>query len=229
MTTLRMMASSSVSAQNFSAMLGNQYVPDVNGIYLIQQNDIVGALQAGLVPAQSEGLKNQTISAPAALNAVLIVASAALSNGALTIANQVDMPRQVVARIDPGAAGITAGTLTAVYVANDGTTQTDVLSLIMPTTTPVTLGLSKGVLKMVSATVAGLVGGSSPKVQMGTTATLAVNVAPGFVAFTALAEHTDGTDNAIGTVTAANGLWAPTTAPNGTHSYTLGYTYTMAA
>jgi hypothetical protein len=60
-----------------------------------------------------------------------IVASVALANGALAIANQPDTARQVDARVDPGAAAITAGTLTVTYAANDGTAaQVDVLSLV---------------------------------------------------------------------------------------------------
>jgi hypothetical protein len=101
----------------------------------------------------------------------------------------------------------------------------DVLSLVAAASTPVKTSLTKGVLTVASAITTGLVGGSSPKIQLDTTAKLAVPVAPNSVDVTILKELTDAADTSanLGTLTNA-GIWAPHTAPNGTHSYAVNYT-----
>jgi hypothetical protein len=69
------------------------------------------------------------------------------------------------------------------------------------------------------------VGGNSPKIQLDTTAKLAVPIPPNAVDVTIIKEVTDGADTSanLGTVTNA-GIWTPHTAPNGTHSYAVAYT-----
>lgn len=210
----------------FVAQLGTSYTPDSTGAIYVAPNDVLSALAAGWVFWNSE-FRNAGVTTPAAANAVLVVASVALSNGALTVAAQPDVLRPLAVRIDPGSSAITAGVATLVYYGNDGVLTTDVLSLVAAASTPVTLTTSKGILILNSGTVSGLVGGTSPKIQVGTNATLALPVTPGFGNFTVLRENTDGANGTIGTVTASGGLVAPTTAPNGTHSYSWGYTYSI--
>lgn len=207
----------------YSAQLGNQYTANAAGVIQVASNDITAAVNAGWVFAFQE-FRKETFTAPLVATVGKIVASAALTNGVLTIANQTDVSRPIAPRIDPGVSAITAGTLTLVYIANDGTTTTDTLTLVAALSTPVTLSSSKGVLSLTSATVAGLVGGTSPKVQIDTNASLAVSLPPAALAFTETFEATDGVPNTLGTASSF-GIVKPNTAPNGTHNYSLGYQY----
>jgi hypothetical protein len=155
-----------------------------------------------------------------------IVASTALSNGALTIAHQPDVPRQVAVEVGPGTTAITAGSVTVTYLANDGTTVTDVVSCITGASTGFTKYTSKGVVHVSTASVANIAGGASPFVRLNTTTTLCVIVDPNATDITFTKENTDGGDETIGTAsTVTLGGIAPTTAPNSTHTYSFWYTY----
>jgi len=213
----------------FNSQLGTSYTADANGIFAIAANDIESAVQSGMVPVYNSGLRVANYGIVAAATVGKFVASAALSNGALTIANQPDCPRQAKLRVDPGPSAITAGTATAIYTANDGSTQTDVLSLVTGASTVATLFFSKGVAAITSITVAGLTGGTSPKVQVDSTAVLALPVIPNFVALTGVYENVDAAPETVGSVTTSNGAITPTTAPNGTHTYSFGYTFKAPA
>jgi hypothetical protein len=195
-----------------------------DGTFAIDPRDQNDALKAGYIPVRRNVWAYQPAPSAVAAAAVgQIVASAALANGNLTIANQPDVMRAIKIRVDPGTAAITAGTLSVTYTANDGTTQTDVISLVTALSTVITPFLSKGALVLQTPVVAGLVGGSSPKVQLDTTAALAVPIPPQSVDVTVLNESHDTSVNAtLGTITNA-GLWTPNTAPNATH--TFGVTY----
>jgi hypothetical protein len=165
-----------------------------------------------------------------------------LTNGSLAIAAQPDVCRQVAAVIFPGSVGITAGTLTVTYTANDGTTQVDALSLVAASQSAgaagSTVGTTKGVLRLTSAVVSGLTGGQSPGIYAGTNNYLGVPVPPRFVDWALTAEKkitpTVGTlgltvpsDETISTTVIATGaLVSPTQAPDGTHGLSFGYTVT---
>jgi hypothetical protein len=180
-----------------------------------------------------------TPGAPAIAAAAVTVASTGFSNGTLSIAAQPDVPRQLQAVVNAGAASLVAGQLALTYTANDSTTQTDTLNFGgIASSGTATLQTSKGVVHLTSAVVSGVSGGSSPGVQVGTNGTIAVPVDPGFVDFAVIKETkltpTAGTlglmvpaDETIGTVTAAGALIAPTQAPDGTHQLSFGYTYTF--
>lgn len=214
----------------YQAQLGNQYTIDANGFINVVPNDINAAINAGWVFALSEGLQVYGPTAAVLIaNAVATVASAALSNGTLIIAAQPDVVRPLAVRVDPGASAITAGTLTMTYAANDGTpSQVDTISLVAAANTPFTTAPTKGVLLLSSAVVAGLVGGTSPKIQIGTTATIALPISPSAAGISVLQEKADGTNETIGTVDAVHGFVTPTTVPNSTHTYSFGYTYTKS-
>jgi len=81
-------------------------------------------------------------------------------------------------------------------------------------------------MTVASAVVTGLAGGASPKIQLDTTADLAVPIPPGTVDATIIKESTDSADNSasatLGTLTTA-GIWTPHTAPNGTHTFSIAY------
>lgn len=223
---IKMVYAGSPAPTQLVTQLGNTYAPDATGAIYVLPNDVISALASGWAFFNSN-FRFFTATAPAAASAVVTVASVALSNGALTIAAQPDVLRPLQFVVTPGASAITGGTLTLVYFANDGTTTTDVLPLAAAASTPATLNTSKGVLLLSSATVAGLVGGTSPTIKGGTTAAISVPVDAGFSAFTVLRENVDSTNETVGTVAAASASITTTTAPNGTHSFSLGYLYTV--
>jgi hypothetical protein len=193
--------------------------------FTIDVRDLPFAYEQGYVPVYKDSRQHAANPTPAAASAGGIVNSVALANGALTIAANPDAMRQVFMRVDPGTTAITAGVCTVTYAANDGTAaQVDVLSLATALSTILSTNLSKGALTVASAVVSGLVGGTSPKIQLGTTAALAVPLPPGSVDVAILKEITDGVDNSatLGTLNNA-GIWTPHTAPNATHTFGVNY------
>jgi hypothetical protein len=196
-----------------------------DGTVTILSSDIVPALQLGMTFVNQISGWFETAHAPAAASATVTVANVAAANGALTIAAQPDYPRPLKVTFAPGAAAVTAGACTLVYTANDGTTVTDVLSLVTGSGVSVTPLSTKSVAHLTSATVAALVGGSSPTIEIGTIAAIGVPVAPGFQDFAVYKENVDGADETVGTVNAVGAYITPTTAPNGSHLFGFGYTY----
>ena len=110
------------------------------------------------------------------------------------------------------------------YAANDGTAaQVDALSLVTAASTVLTTYLTKGASEIASVVVTNLAGGTSPKIQLDTTAALAIPVPPNAVDVTILKEIDAGSDQStLGTVTNA-GIWTPTSAPNATVTYAVAY------
>ena len=200
-----------------------------DGTFSIDPRDTIYAFGAGYVPARTENRFYYTPAAPAAASNGLLFNSAALANGTLAIAANVDVMRQVQALVLPGTTAITAGNLALTYDANDGTVaQVDNLSLITPLSTTLTLAASKGVLRMRSQIVTGLTGGTSPTILIGTTAALAVPVPPGAQDLTIVSELLDAAivtvANAAALSTASLGVLTPHTAPNATHNFGVSYT-----
>lgn len=224
MTTVRMNATA-IGGQINLAYTGNVIVPS-DGIITVDVRDAPNLLAAG---ASYINLvtKRSTFTSPAAATAGRLVASTALSNGTKAVANQPDVPRRGLLVIDPGTTAITAGNVAIPYVANDGSNQTDNVSCIMPGTTIVSTLTSKGILVLSPVIVTGLVGGASPKVQLNDTDALAMIVDPGFVDFALLRTDLDGVYNSGGTVATTAASVTPTSAPNGTKSYSMFYDYLM--
>ena len=197
-----------------------------DGTFAIDPRDLAFALGAGYVPVRrSSHSFAPMVSAPAAATAGRIVASVALTNTSLTIANQPDTMRKCQVRVDPGTVAITAGICTVTYAANDGTAaQVDALSLVTAASTLLTVPFTKGALTVASAVVTALAGGASPKIQIDTTAALAVPVPPNAVDVTILKEVTAGADSSatLGTITNA-GIWTPNSAPNASATYAVAY------
>lgn len=197
-----------------------------DGTFSIDPRDTMYAFGAGYVPARTENRFYYTPTAPATASNGLLFNSAALANGTLAVAANVDVMRPVQALVLPGTTAITAGNLALTYDANDGTaSQVDNLSLITALSTTLTLNSSKGVLRMRSQIVTGLTGGTSPTILIGTTAAIAVPVPPGAQDATIISEFLDG---AIVTVANAGTLtlpaYTPHTAPNATHNFGVEYT-----
>lgn len=196
-----------------------------DGTIIVNASDVVDLLKLGCTFINQSTRWFETASAPLAANATVIVANVAVTNAALTIAAQPDYMRPLRAVMAPGAAGVTGGVLTMIYTANDGTTVTDVFSLITPLSTSVIVTTSKAVAHLTSATVSGFVGGSSPTIQVGTIAALGVPLDPGFQDFVVFKENISGANETVGTVNAAGGYITPTSAPNATLLFGFGYSY----
>ena len=223
---------------------GNTYTANSLGVVTAPSNDVADLIKAGCVFGQSKRAQYTTPGSPAAANATITVSSTSMTAGAtqtLTIGAQPDVMRPLaIVAIPQSGSTLTAGLLTMVYAANDGTTQTDALNLA-PNGSQVgnlTLSTSKGVEHLTSAILTGVAGGGNATIQIGTSATLAVPLEPGFVSW-AITKETKITstssslfipsDETVSTLTTSNGLVQPTTAPDAAHWLSFGYTYTMPA
>ncbi len=226
MTTVKMNATSiggNIPNLNYTGAVN---VP-TDGIITVDSRDAPALLARGATYL-SPLVRRSTFTSPVAAPAGRVVASTALSNGSKAVANQPDVPRQGVLRIDPGTLAITAGTVSIPYVANDGTSVTDVVSAVMPGTTVVSTLTSKGILTLSPIVVAGIVGGASPLVQLNDTNSLSVLVDPGFVDFTMLQELAGSTVEGQVAVASSAASFTPSTTPNGTVTYNAVAQYSAA-
>ena len=71
-------------------------------------------------------------------------------------------PGRLMLKSAPGTTAITAGTVTVTYVANDGTTQTDVVSAVIALSTAETVALSNVSIRLRRLPVGWCYGGTSP-------------------------------------------------------------------
>lgn len=174
----------------------------------------------------SSNARSQTLSGPPrAGSAGRIVASTALANGTLSIANQPDVARQVAVRIDTGTSAITAGNVAVSYLANDGQATVDNLSAVAPASTLLTQTTSKGVVSLTSVIVTNLAGGASPKIQADDTNSLSVQVDPSFSSVMFNQTFVDGAAEGQVAVASSAASWTPSTTPNGTHTYSAVYSF----
>lgn len=203
------------------------YTQASDGTFTVDTRDAPSMLALGMNYISKPVRTYVLPAAPLVATSGQIVASAALSNGGLTIANQPDVIRPLNVVIGTGTAPITAGTLSMTYAANDGTlAQVDVFSLALLASAGNTIVTTKGVQKLATAIVGGLAGGTSPFIHIDTTAAVSVPVDVGAVDFSVFSEYLSGVLEAPGTiVTASLGGITPTTAPNGTRTYSFGYSY----
>lgn len=201
--------------QTFQSQDGSTYTADSKGIIAnVTNGDVLDLMNMGCVPGS---LKSDFLNLGAVVTASLtqLIANVAATNISLTIAAQPDVPRQGVFTFAPGAANVTAGNLAVVYKDQNGQTQTDNFSLITSSGVSLSPKTTKAIASLVSATITGLVGGSSPTVQAGTNTTVGLPSDVGSFGFSVYKETQNGADVAtIGAVDAANGLYTLTTAPN---------------
>ena len=197
----------------------------VSGVAL---TDIQGLLAAGCTfGVRRSKTYNCYGIAPAAASAALCITQQALSNGALAIDASPSIPRQVAVIIDPGTVAITAGTLSLPYTDENGASQTDVFSLVTAVSTLKTMTTTHGVTTLSAGTVAGLVGGHSPTVKAGTNTVLALPTDGNYQDLTIHHTIMDGAAATNPTQSSTGSpLITPNTAPNGTHTYTFGYSFT---
>jgi hypothetical protein len=203
-----------------------------DGTAVVDTRDVPSLLVAGATYVNNRFASYNTSPNPAAANAVGICASGSLANGAIAIAHQPDVMRQVAVLWGAGTLAISAGTVAITYTANDGTLQTDNVSLVSAASGVNTTFLSKGVVHLQTPTVSGLTGGAAPYIELGTTASISVPVDPGAKDVVFLKETIGSGDEAVGTVsTTTLATIAPTTAPvgalgAGSTGYSFAYTYT---
>jgi hypothetical protein len=178
-----------------------------------------------------------TIAASSAANTI---ASVTMTNGGLTV-NAQPVPMRPVDIVIGGNTAAMTGNLAVIYVANDGSTQTDNLSLSTAAGSAgvagATLHLTKCVATFTSATITGLnatIG--SPFLYAGTTAAIGVPVELGtsLTSLTAIKEmdqagfQTTSTDQGtnIGTFSSITlGAFTPHTAPATSVGYQLYYSF----
>jgi hypothetical protein len=205
---------------------GTVQVP-ASGLITVDTRDAIDLIRRGGAYVNQRVVVN-VFTTPRAASAGRLVASTTLSNGTLTIANQPDVPRQGAVYIDPGTSAITAGNVAVSYVANDGTSQVDNFSAVMPPSVAVTQNTTKGIVVLSSVVVTAVAGGATPHVQVNDTNSLAMMVDPGFQSFALLREDVDSTYEASGqTVASSAASVTPSTAPNATHNFTIRAGWTV--
>jgi hypothetical protein len=197
-----------------------------DGTFTVDTRDASTLLSIGFTYLNKNTNAYTTPKAPAAASATAIVASGALSNGTVAVTANPDVLRQVNLIIGAGTTAISAGTLAVTYIGNDGIPGTDTLSLVCAASGTVTQFLTRGVDTISSIVVAGLTGGASPFLEMGTTTTISVPVGPSTVDVLFEREFDSSATIAVGTASSVTlASIAPTTAPNGTITYSFVYSY----
>lgn len=201
------------------------YQAGADGAFTVDTRDAPALILMGMVYTRHASSNYMTSVAPPAAAVGAIVASGALSNGSVAVALQPQVMRPVNVEVGTGTAAITAGTVAVTYRGNDGLVATDTLPLACAASAAVTQGLSRGVVNISSIVVAGLVGGTAPWLRLSTTPAVSLPVDPGAVDFAVLQEYDGANTIAVGPLAPALGSITPTTAPNGTLTYTFFYSY----
>lgn len=194
-------------------------VVGTTGVISVKGIDAPSFVQAGAKFIQAKQVQGASIIAPRAASAGRLVASVALANGTLSIANQPDVPRQGILVIDPGTSAISAGNVAITYVANDGTTVVDNKTTVTPASTIASQTTSKGIVSLTSVIVTALAGGASPKVQLNDSNSLSMTVPPYFSSFSLTRTYADGVVNGTTAVASSAASYTPSTTPNATVTY----------
>jgi hypothetical protein len=201
------------------------YAQNTDGSFTVNQGDVVALLAAGFTyVAQQEDNYNTPV-APLAATVGKIVGSLALSNGTVAVTAQPDVLRPVTVEVGAGTTAITAGQVAVTYLGNDGLSTTETYSLACAASASTTQLMSRGVSLISSIVVSGLVGGASPFFRMSTTSAISVPVSQRATDFGVSREYDAGATIAVGTLSSALGSITPTTAPNGTVTYSFIYYY----
>ena len=203
------------------------YTPSVtDGFYTVDTRDVPQLLASGMTFLR-QATEYHTITNPRVASAGRIVASAALSNGNLTIANQPDFPRQLnVIMGNLGTVPITAGTVTVSYTASDGTSRTDVFQAqLTPNSGTVTLSLSRPAVSISTPVVGAMAGGTTPYVRIDDTNFLGLPADQNANGFSVVAEwDNNARQTAPGTLqTGCIGAVSVVNAPASTWAYTFQY------
>ena len=206
------------------ARSGNTYVPDSNGLIQVNQGDVTSILNQGALYATPvAGSVYYGVMPTIVTNQQ--VASVTVANLVATIAAQPDMPRRLKATVTKSSGAFTAGTLTFVYVASNGATVTDVFSLVISATTNFTT--SCAVLTLTSVTIAGLAGGGSYTIIVGTTDDFGLPVPPNAIAVTVTKAIVDLANSTLPTVVSNNGWYTSPIASNATKAFAAFFSYIL--
>jgi hypothetical protein len=208
---------------------GTLYEPDVYGRINVQPGDVGPLIDAGAAFPAFVNNRSYNAGAAAAASATLVTNGAALANGAIAIAAQPDVPRPLIFAFIPGAAAITAGLIAIVYWGNDGQEHTENVSLITPSGVTKSYTTLFGAALLVSQTVSGLVGGSTPTINVGTTASLALPMSPNGAPVNVYLEETNAASNTVSPYNPANGVITPATAPDAGDTFAWNYTETVGS
>lgn len=201
------------------------YQAAADGTFTVDTRDAATCLSLGMNYIRQVSLSYAVPIVAAAAVVGGVVSSGALSNGTVAVTTQPTVMRPVNLEVGTGTAAISAGSAVVTYIGNDGISGSDTLSLICGASASTTQGLSRGVDTITSIVVSGVVGGTSPWIRLSTTAALSVPVSPGCVDFTVTREYDAGATIAVGSLSVSLGSVFPTTAPNGTATYSFLYTY----
>jgi hypothetical protein len=163
---------------------------------------------------------------PLAAELISIVADVALSNVALTIASQPNVPCKLQVRITDADSSVSAGTCTIVGTNAAGEAVTQVIPITGGTRTVIT---DDAYARVTSITVAALAGHTgADKIGVGVGVALGLPIPAGATGVGVYKATVDYADEAVGTVDTTARTIAPTTAANGTHDYEFWYKYTLA-
>ena len=195
-----------------------------DGTFTVDSRDVPPLLTQGMSYVKQLSNSYTLPLAPAAASVGHIVASGALSNGTVAVSAQPDVMRPGTEEVGTGTLPITAGNLAVTYYGNDGQTLTENYSLVCAASTAVTQQMSRGVVSISSIVASGVVGGVSPWLRMSTIAEVSLPVGANAVDVVVTREYDAGATIAIGALGTSLGSITPTTAPNGTVTYSFNYT-----
>ena len=202
------------------------YVPSTaDGFYTVDVRDVPQMLASGMTFLR-QATEYHTITNARAASAGRIVASAALSNGNLTIANQPDFSRQLNIIMGNGTAPITAGTVSVTYVGSDNVSRTEVFQAqLAPASGSITLPLSRPAVSISTPVVGGMAGGTSPWVRIDDTNFMGLPADQNANGFTVAAEwDNNARQTAPGTLqTGCIGAVSVVNTPASTWAYTFQY------
>lgn len=203
------------------------YQAATDGSFTVDTRDAPALLAQGMAYVKQTSRAYALPLAPAAAAVAGLLASAALSNGTVSITTQPDTMRPLNFEFGTGTSAITGGTASITYTGNDGVVGTDVIPLTLAASSASTVALSRGVVSIAAngIVIAGLTGGVAAWRRVSTTAGLAVPVDPNSTDFVVTREYDAGATIAIGALLPALGCITPTTAPNATVTYSFNYSY----
>lgn len=224
------LATNGIGGSVINGQFGN-YQAASDGTVTVDSRDVPALLAAGMGYITNAGDFYTTPAAPAAATAGQIVASAALSTGAVSIANQPDVMRQVQFVFGTGTVAISAGAVSVTYVGQDQASHTDTLNPAVAASASVTISLSRGVASITTINVGSFTGGASPWIRADTTASIAVQSDPNAVDFVCNIEYDVAAKQTTPATfsTSSQGCIAPQNAPNATRTFSFAYAYLSPA
>ncbi|HYM97649.1 MAG TPA: hypothetical protein VET26_10120 [Candidatus Sulfotelmatobacter sp.] len=207
---------------------GGPYAPAANGTISVPPGPALLALLTAGCQLMVQGTDSVTINAPLASELVAIVAAAAPTSGtAMTIAAQPDYPCKLNVR------GVYSGAVAGLVVnivGVDGRGNAVSESVNVAAASSTTFVTANAYSKVTSITPVGTVTNVTT-IGVGHSAALALPLSPVFTDLVVYKEGLSATagaitaDEAVGTVDTVAGTIIPTTAPNGTKSFTFWFSW----